>query len=127
MSVKCGSCGEFLADLTRITDDVARMVCANPACARGPVSAPRAVCGDRIGLQVLEALGLPTQGVTSFTISFAPNEIVIATVKAVVDKERLEQVCEKYLARLKLEPVLSSPESAPPETDAPVPFDRPMR
>lgn len=125
MTVKCGHCDEFLADVTRLSDEVTTMVCANSDCTGG--KAPVAVTGDKIGLQMLQALGLPTHGVVSFTISVDPQEIVVATVKSVVDKQRLEKVCEKYLARMKVEPDFREPESAPSVTDAPVPFDRPMR
>lgn len=100
--------------------------CANEDCQLSAAKTPQAVTGDRIGLQVLKALGLPTEGVTSFSVSFEPKEIVIATVKVVVDKSRLEQVCETYLARMKVCPEFSEPESASlaAQSKSPAPIDQ---
>jgi hypothetical protein len=50
--------------------------------------------GQAVGVRVLEAFGLPSKHCTELTISFKPDEIVVAKATYAADSGGLEEVIE---------------------------------
>lgn len=43
--------------------------------------------GRQLGIQILEALGVPTHGVTSVSIDMAPDDVATVTVVRAIDRD----------------------------------------
>ena len=114
MSVKCGSCGEFMADVTRITDSHERMVCANKSCRLSGLSSTRIAMPQKFGAELIKVLGLDGQRVTGVTIAFKVDRPIVLTVEHLASEAQaggLVQLLSQYDVNL-------SP-ADPPQTEAP--------
>ena len=114
MSVKCGSCGEFMADVTRITDSHERLVCANKSCRLSNLSPTRISTPQKFGAELIKVLGLEGQRVTGVTIAFKVGKPIALTVEHLASEAQaggLLHLLSQY--DVNLEP------ADPPQSEAP--------
>ncbi|MGQ7956503.1 hypothetical protein ACUTAF_02080 [Pseudomonas sp. SP16.1] len=50
--------------------------------------------GRQLGIQILEALGVPTEGVTSVSINMEPDDLATVTVVRAIDRDEAGKIIE---------------------------------
>ena len=107
MSMKCTSCGDWLVDVTSITESYQRLACANAHCPSKEPPADSIGMSQRFGARLVEVLGLSGQKVSSIRLDFESGEPVMLTVRRFAtygQAQALAQLLEEFEVSLVAKP-----------------------